>query len=103
MAVHIDERRQHVLTRISKTKNSSEHKESDHNVIETTFKFPWNSKETPKPETMFNLKNERCRKLFRKETTNNNKLSKVFEEEKDLDVATEKFMKKRNKLLHKCF
>ena len=52
---------------------------------------------------MFNLKNERCRKLFKKETTNNNKMSKVFKEEKDLDVETEKFMKKLNKLLHKCF
>ena len=103
MAVHIDEKRQHVLTRISKTKTGSEHKESDHNIIETTFKFPWNNKEIPKLETMFNLKNERCRNQFRKETTNNNKLSKVFEEEKDLDVATEKFMKKLNKLLHKCF
>ena len=30
-------------------------------------------------------------------------MSKVFEEEKDLDKATEMFMKKLNKLLHKCF
>jgi exonuclease III len=102
-SLQIDEKRQHVLTRISKTKNGSEHKESDHNVIETTFNLPWNSKEAPKPEAIFNLKNKICQKIFKKETSKNNKLSKVFEEVEDLDEATERFLKKLNKLLHKCF
>ena len=44
-----------------------------------------------------------CQKAFKKKTSKNNSLSKVFVEEKDLDKAAEKFMKKLNKLLHKCF
>ena len=50
---------------------------------------------------MFNLKNKKCQEVFKKETSKNNNHSKVFIEEDD--VATDKFMKKLNKLLHKCF
>ena len=102
-SVLIDEEREHVLTRVSKTKNGIEHKESDHNVIETRMTLPWNKTEVPKKEAMFNLKNEKCKKLFKKETSKNNNLSKVFGDEENLDKATDIFMKKLNKLLHKCF
>ena len=73
-SVLIDEEREHVLTRVSKTKNGIEHKESDHNVIETRMTLPWNKTEVPKKEAMFNLKNEKCKKLFKKETSKNNNL-----------------------------
>ena len=99
----IDEKRKHVLTRISKTKRGSETKESDHNIIETKLKIPWNKKTKPKLEALFNLKNSECQKLFNTETSKNNKLSKIFDEIKDLDKATEKFMSCFNKVLHKCF
>ena len=56
-AVQIDEQRQHVLTRILGAKNGIEHKESDHNIIETTFNLPWNSNEAPNLEAMFNFNN----------------------------------------------
>ena len=102
-SVIIDEKREHVLTRITKTKNGSESKESDHNLIETRLKMTWSKEEVPQEEAMFNLKNKECQKTFKKETSKADMLSKVFEEEKDLDIATEKFMKKLNKTLHKCF
>ena len=63
-------------------------------MIETVFMLPWNSKEAPKLEAMFNLRNERCQKVFKKETTKNNKLLRVFGDVKDLDTTTEKFLKK---------
>ena len=52
---------------------------------------------------MFNLKNKSCQEAFKKETSKNNNPSKVFEEEPDLDKATNKLMNKLTKLLHKCF
>ena len=55
---------------------------------------------------MFNLKNEECQKAFRDATTgtnNNNYLSKVFDEEGDVNSLTEKFMKRLNKIINKCF
>ena len=103
-SIHIDEKRQHVLTRLTKTKRGVVKKESDHNVIETKLKLIWNRKEKPEPkETMFNLKNPDCQKRFKEETSKGNKLTKVMEEEEDLEVATERFMKKLDKLIYKCF
>ena len=101
-AMNIDEKREHVLTRITKTKDGSEYKESDHNLIETRLKLSWSKEEAPKEEAIFNLKNKECQKFFKKETSKNC-LANIFEEEKDLDKATEKFMKKLNKMLYKCF
>ena len=49
------------------------------------------------------MKNIQCQKVFKESTSNNTKLSKTFDEENDLDIATEKFMKKLQKLLFKCF
>ena len=63
-------------------------------------------KEEVKPEpkeTIFNLKNKECQAKFKNETTNNNKLSKIMEEEEDLEIATQKFLKQLNKTLYKCF
>ena len=101
-AVSIDEKREHVLTRISKTKDGSESKERNHNIIETRLKLSWRKEEAPVEEAMFNLKNKECQRTFRIETSKN-ELSKTFEEENDLDKATKKFMNKLNKILYKCF
>ena len=56
-AVLIDDKREHVLTRITKTKEGSETKESDHNVIETRINLSWNKEDAHVTEAMFNLKN----------------------------------------------
>ena len=56
-SLHIDESRKHVLTRIRKTKKGIVKKESDHNVLITTFKNTFKLiKESSKTE-MYNLKN----------------------------------------------
>ena len=65
-AIVIDEKREHVLTRITKTKDGTETKESDHNVIETTMKLSWKKEEAPIEESMFNLKNKNCQKAFKR-------------------------------------
>ena len=102
-SVKIDEKREHVLTRITETKDGNVIKESDHNVIETNLNLPWNKEHKEEKNNLFNLKNEECQKLFKVETTNTNSLSKPFEDEEDLDVATNKFFRRLDKFLHKCF
>ena len=57
-------------------------------VTTMSFKLPWNKSEAVRQEAVFNLKNKECQKLFKEETSNNNKLSKVFDEEEDIDKAT---------------
>ena len=101
--VKIDEKREHVLNRITKTKKKVVVKESDHNVIVTKMKLSWNKKIKEQKNELFNLKNKECQNKFKEETTKNNGLSKAFEENEDLDDATNKFMKTLNKIIHKCF
>ena len=99
-------KRNKVLTRISRNKNGTETKESDHNVIKTIKRLPWSKTicfEATQRETIFNLKNKDCQMLFKAETSNNTKLSRVFDEIEDLDTATEMLMKKLNKSIYKCF
>ena len=102
-SVKIDEIREHVLTRISKTKDGVKTVESDHNLIETNLKLPWNKNSKTDPEKIFNFKNIECQKDFKEVTSKNTYLSEVFEDEKDLDKATEKFLKRLDKTFHKCF
>ena len=55
---------------------------------------------------MFNLKNKTCQEAFKEATTaenNNSYLSSVFDEEGDVNTLTEKFMKRLNKTIYKCF
>ena len=105
VSVKIDECREHVLTRLTKTKTGHEKVESDHNVIETEISLPWNRKSKTNNDNtnQFNLKNKDCQKKFKVETTDNTDLSKIFQVETNLDKATEIFMKRLNKKLHKCF
>ena len=42
--MHIDENRQHVLTKIVKTKKKLKKVESDHNILETKLSIPWKKK-----------------------------------------------------------
>jgi hypothetical protein len=102
-AIKIDEKREHVLTRMSKTKGGIKTVESDHNIIEIQFKLPWSNNRKPNLENIFNLKNKLCQQKFKHATSTNTYLSEVFDNIKDLDKATETFMKRLNKVIHKCF
>ena len=99
----VDEKREYAPTRITPTKKGVEKQESDHNVLITKFKMPWNKQGKKEKNNLFNLKNVECQKEFKEATSNNDHLSKVFEENEDLDEAVNKFLKRINKLLHKCF
>ena len=56
-AVKIDETRELVLTRITRNKVGRKTVESDHNIIETKLKLPWNKSDKANPEKIFNFKN----------------------------------------------
>ena len=99
----VDEEQEYAPTRITDAKKGVGKKTSDHNVFLTNFKLPWNKESTTQRNSSFNLKNKECQKTFKEATTNTNTLSKVFEEEHDLDEAVDKFLKRLNKILHKCF
>ena len=105
-SITIDDERDHVLMRITKTKNGVKKVESDHNVIFTKLKLSWNRNIRQKRIELFNLKNKDCQTKFREATmgeNNNNYLSSVFDEEGDLNTLTEKFLKRLQKTIHKCF
>ena len=105
-SILIDDEREHVLTSIKKTKNGIKKIESDHNTIFSRFKFKWNKNIKENRVEMFNLKNKDCQEVFKQATSsiNNNKfLSSVFEEKGDINDLTEKFLKRLNKTIHKCF
>ena len=102
----IDDEREHVLTSIKKTKNGIKKSESDHNTIFSRFKFQWNKTVRENRKEMFNLKNKDCQELFKEATTaavNNKYLSSVFDDEGDVNEVTERFLKRLNKTINKCF
>ena len=68
-SIVIDDQRQHVLTKITKTRKGITKTESDHNVIFSNFKLLWNKKDKKQRQELFNLKNEECQKAFRDATT----------------------------------
>ena len=97
--VFVHTERQNSVRRVAKNKEIL----SDHNVIVTKFKIRWNNQMKKQKINMFNLKNKECLKKFKEETSNNNKLSRIFDEKGDFHDITEKFMKQFEKGLHKCF
>jgi hypothetical protein len=71
-SIIIDDKREHVLTRISKTKKGVSKVESDHNVILSYLNLSWNRKLKNNRQELFNLKNEDCQKKFKVATTSTN-------------------------------
>ena len=97
--IYIDTEGKHAMTKVTKTKPVV----SDHNTIVTKLKLKWNTEIKQEKTSIFNLKNKECIKNFKEITTNNNNLSKILDEEKNLHKATSKLMKKFDKVLYKCF
>ena len=95
-SLEIDEARNHLLTRISKTKKGVIKKESDHNVLITTFKDTFKTTDNKEKSEMYNLKNKECQKAFKAYTSNTNMLSSVLNADEDIDVLTERLIKKVN-------
>ena len=105
-SVVIDEQREHVLTKIVKTKNGVKKVESDHNIIITKLNIKFNaSDKLPKVE-LYDLKNKKSQEIFKEQTStdiNKEYLSKIFREYEDLDEASDIFLNRVQKIVKKCF
>ena len=85
-----------------KTKNGIDHSESDHHVINTRLNIEW-SPRTAKVFEVFKYKDKVALKKFKEETTNTDKLSKIFDSDKPIDIVTKKFIKRLKGFVHQCF
>ena len=105
-AITVDEKRENVLTKLTKTKKGVKKIESDHNPIISKLAINWNMKSKINRLELFNLKNKTCQEMFYHETSseiNKKELSSIFDEKEDLNLLAERFMKKLDKVVHKCF
>ena len=102
-SIEIDDQRKYVLTKHVKTKHGMKSTESDHNIIVTKLKLPWSKKTKKHAIELFNLKNVECQNEFRKLTSNSNFLSSIFDDNRDINAVTKKFIKRLNGCLHKWF
>ena len=104
--VVIDDKREHVLTKIIKNKKGVRKVESDHHPIISKIKLAWDNNLQKHRTEIFNLKNKVCQKKFKEETSsanNNFNLSSVFDNDENLNLLTKKFLKKLDKVIYKCF
>ena len=106
--MHIDEDRINVLTKIvnkrSKgTKGLLEVKETDHNTITAELNINWNENYSAKSIEVFKFNDKDSLKTFKELTSNTNQLSKVFENNKDLNVQTKKFLKRLKGFVSESF
>ena len=102
----VDDKREHVLTKIIKNKKGVQKVESDHHPIISKLKLSWDKDINKNRVEVYNLKNKGCQNKFKEETSvtkNNYNLSSIFDNNQDLNVITETFIKKLRKVIHKCF
>ena len=93
----IDDKREHVLTKLVKKKDGVEKVESDHHPIITKLKLTWNKHNNKDRVEVYNLKNKACLAAFKYETSaanNNHNLSSIIDTEDNLNIVTNKFIKK---------
>jgi hypothetical protein len=62
----IDEERNHVLTKVTKTKKGIKKNKSDHNPLISKFKMAWNGKPRVERIELFNLKYKACQKCLKR-------------------------------------
>ena len=90
----INEKRKHVLTKIRKTIRGTVVQESDHNVLISEFNTTYNGDKKKTKVKLYNKKNPECEEKFRVYTSNTNMLSNVFDYEDNLNILTQRFIKK---------
>ena len=98
-SVTIDEDKNHALVNVTKKKQVV----SDHNTIVSKFNLGWSKVGMRKRIETFNLKNRKCQEAFKVATSNTDALSSIFNNEKDLNSCTKKFMKRLDGFIHECF
>ena len=85
----IDDKRKHVLTKITKTKGVISKKESDHHVLITEFNNIVAKDKSKEKVEMFNLKNVECQKKFKEYTSNTQMLSSIFDSKDDPELLSQ--------------
>merc|ERR1712115_415169 len=88
----IDEKREHALTKVMKTRGETVIKKSDHNTILSKFKFSWKKQKNINRMEIYNLKNIENQKIFKEKTDSGDDLSSIFDNEDRLDKATKIFL-----------
>ena len=99
----IDEDRKYVLTKVTQTKKGIKLQSSDHNTILTEFNLKLNSDQDAQKIELYNLKNVECQEKFKAYTSNTNMLSSIFDSKEDIDILTERFLKKLNGCISRSF
>ena len=102
-AVNIDEDRNHVLTKITKTKKGIVKQASDHNVIFSKFNLKWCRKNKAERIELYNLKNRECQNSFKLLTSSTELLSGAFNSSDSINTCTNRFIKRLNQCIKKCF
>ena len=104
--IEVDENREKVLTKLTRTKNGVRKVESDHNPIITKLTINWHEDAKKNRIDLFNLKNNECQEKFKMETSsswNDGALSSIFDQKEDLNILADRFLKKLDKITFKCF
>ena len=102
--VVIDEDKNHVLTRYTKTKNGTKIKESDHNFIITHIQAKWDKRKNIKNIEIYNLKDPTGIRNFKEMTSQEGFLSEVFDDQnKCISTTSKRFNKRLNYCISKCF
>ena len=103
VSLKVDEKREHVLSKVIKTKKGPKIQESDHNPIIAEFDLKLKDSETEKRQEIFNFKDKDGLARFKSYTSNTNMLSSVFNSREDIDVLTNRFLKKLDGCLAMSF
>ena len=100
VSLHVDDERKHVLTKVTRTTKV----ESDHNVLVSKFNFSWHKSIKHEKIEIYNLKNKQGQVKFKETTSHTDYLSAVFDDEsEDLNISARRFLKRLNRIIHKCF
>ena len=99
----VDEEREHALTKLTHSKNTVKKVISDHNVMLSKFNLTGANSEPIKKVEVFNFKNKENQRKFTKETSTSTSLSEVFDTNENINIQTEKFLKRLDKCIHKSF
>ena len=103
VSLKIDEKREHVLSKVIKTKKGPKFQESDHNPIITEFDLALKDIEKEKRKEIYNFKNKEGLAKFRALTSNTKMLSSVFDSNDNIDIQTDRFLKKLNGCISMSF
>ena len=99
---HVDEERNRVLTKISKTKQGTRRVESDHNSIITRSDLSVTEKQKVRNIEIFNFKDENGLKKFKEMTSKTSALSSIFESKRSVEKQAKYFLNRPNGILHQC-